>query len=78
VLAIGGVKQKVLAAHRAGLREVILPARNGADLDDVPEAVRDTVVFHLVDDVRQVLEVALEPGPAPRSAPGPAGVAEAA
>jgi hypothetical protein len=44
----------------------------------VPEAVRDTVVFHLVDDVRQVLEVALEPGPAPRSAPGPAGVAEAA
>ncbi|HEX3393747.1 MAG TPA: endopeptidase La, partial [Acidimicrobiales bacterium] len=78
VLAIGGVKQKVLAAHRAGLREVILPARNGADLDDVPEAVRDTVAFHLVDDVRQVLDVALEPGPAPGSAPGPTGMAEAA
>jgi len=62
VLAIGGVKQKVLAAHRAGLREVILPARNGPDLDDVPEAIRDTVVFHLVDDVRQVLDVALESG----------------
>ena len=61
VLAIGGVKQKVLAAHRAGLREVILPARNGADLDDVPEAVRETVTFHLVDDVCQVLELALEP-----------------
>ncbi len=61
VLAIGGVKQKVLAAHRAGLREVILPARNGADLDDVPEAVRDTVAFHLVDDIRQVLDLALEP-----------------
>ena len=61
VLPIGGVKQKVLAAHRAGLREVILPARNGADLDDVPEAVRETVTFHLVEDVRQVLDLALEP-----------------
>jgi len=40
VLPIGGLKQKVLAAHRAGLTEVILPARNGPDLDDVPEAVR--------------------------------------
>ena len=40
VLPIGGVKQKVLAAHRAGLTEVVLPARNGPDLDDVPEAVR--------------------------------------
>jgi ATP-dependent Lon protease len=61
VLPIGGVKQKVLAAHRAGLTEVVLPARNGPDLDDVPEAVRDALTFHLVDDVRQVLEVALEP-----------------
>jgi ATP-dependent Lon protease len=61
VLPIGGVKQKVLAAHRAGLKEVILPSRNGADLDDVPEAVREVVTFHLVDDVRQVLEIALEP-----------------
>src|SRR5437763_2927078 len=64
VLPIGGVKQKVLAAHRAGLREVILPARNGPDLDDVPEAVRDEVTLHLVDDVSQVLELALEPEPA--------------
>jgi ATP-dependent Lon protease len=61
VLPIGGVKQKVLAAHRAGLKEVILPARNGADLDDVPEAVRETVSFHLVEDVSQVLDLALEP-----------------
>jgi ATP-dependent Lon protease len=61
VLAIGGVKQKVLAAHRAGLTEVVLPARNGPDLEDVPEAIRDAMTFHLVDDVRQVLEVALEP-----------------
>lgn len=60
VLPIGGVKQKVLAAHRAGLREVVLPARNGADLDDVPEQVREEITFHLVDDVAEVLEVALE------------------
>ncbi|MBV8159416.1 MAG: endopeptidase La, partial [Acidimicrobiia bacterium] len=64
VLPIGGVKQKVLAAHRAGLTEVILPARNGPDLDDVPEQVRATMQFHLADDVTQVLEWALEPPPA--------------
>src|SRR2546421_2168994 len=63
VLPIGGVKQKVLAAQRAGLTEVILPARNGPDLDDVPEATRDAVSFHLADDVRDVLTVALEPEP---------------
>jgi ATP-dependent Lon protease len=61
VLPIGGVKQKVLAAHRAGLREVILPERNGPDLDDVPEAVRAVMKFHLVGDVREVLSLALEP-----------------
>jgi ATP-dependent Lon protease len=64
VLPIGGVKQKVLAAHRAGLREVILPLRNEADLDDVPESVRDEMTFHPVDDVAKVLELALEPLPA--------------
>ena len=61
VLPIGGVKQKVLAAHRAGLREVILPERNGPDLDDVPAAVREAMTFHLVSDVREVLSLALEP-----------------
>jgi ATP-dependent Lon protease len=60
VLPIGGVKQKVLAAHRAGLKEVILPARNEADLDDVPEKVREEMTFHLVDQVDKVLELALE------------------
>ena len=60
VLPIGGVKQKLLAAHRAGLREVILPARNGVDLDDVPDAVRDDLTIHLVTDVREVLDLALE------------------
>ena len=59
VLPIGGVKQKVLAAHRAGLKEVVLPARNGGDLEDVPEAVRQEVAFHLVDEIGEVLEHAL-------------------
>ncbi|MEJ7583549.1 MAG: endopeptidase La [Acidimicrobiales bacterium] len=76
VLPIGGVKQKVLAAHRAGLTEVILPARNEPDLDDVPDAVRDVMSFHLAADVRDVLEWALEPA-ADESAP-PEQVAPAA
>ncbi len=59
VLPIGGVKQKVLAAHRAGLTEVILPARNGPDLDDLPDEVRDAMTVHLVDDVAEVLDLAL-------------------
>jgi ATP-dependent Lon protease len=61
VLPIGGVKQKVLAAHRAGLTDVIVPSRNEADLDDVPEAVRDDMTFHVASDVGHVLDVALEP-----------------
>jgi ATP-dependent Lon protease len=60
VLPIGGVKQKVLAAQRAGLDAVVLPQRNGGDLDDVPERVRQAMTFHLVDDVREVLELVLE------------------
>ena len=68
VLPIGGVKQKVLAAQRAGLTEVILPARNGPDLDDVPEGTRDALSFHLVDDVQDVLTVALEPEVLPSAA----------
>jgi ATP-dependent Lon protease len=67
VLPIGGVKQKVLAAHRAGLREVILPLRNEPDLDDVPEAVRQEMTFHPVADVSRVLELALEPAPVPET-----------
>jgi ATP-dependent Lon protease len=67
VLPIGGVKQKVLAAHRAGLREVILPLRNEPDLDDVPEAVREEMTFHPVADVSSVLELALEPAPVPET-----------
>jgi len=65
VLPIGGLKQKVLAAHAAGLTDVILPERNRADLDDVPEDVRQQLKFHPVMTVDEVLELALEPNPAP-------------
>jgi ATP-dependent Lon protease len=61
VLPIGGLKQKVLAAHAAGLTEVIVPERNQPDLDDVPSEVRDQMHFHLVGTVDQVLSLALEP-----------------
>jgi ATP-dependent Lon protease len=64
VLPIGGVKQKLLAAHRAGLTEVILPYRNEADLDDLPESVRQAMTIHLVRDVREVIDRALQPRPA--------------
>jgi ATP-dependent Lon protease len=59
VLPIGGVKQKVLAAHRAGLKEVVLPVRNGPDLEDVPEEVRDVMTFHLAATIADVLAPAL-------------------
>src|SRR5688500_1052162 len=65
VLPIGGLKQKVLAAHAAGLTDVILPERNRGDLDDVPEDVRAQMRFHPVMTVGEALEVALEPAPAP-------------
>jgi ATP-dependent Lon protease len=61
VLPIGGVKQKVLAAHAAGLTEVVLPERNRGDLDDVPEEVREAMKFHFAMTVDEVLGVALEP-----------------
>jgi ATP-dependent Lon protease len=60
VLPIGGLKQKVLAAHRAGLKDVILPKRNEGDLDDVPEQVREEIAFHPVETIDEVLAIALE------------------
>jgi ATP-dependent Lon protease len=65
VLPIGGLKQKVLAAHAAGLTDVVLPERNRGDLDDVPEDVREAMTFHPVMTIDEVLEVALEPARAP-------------
>jgi ATP-dependent Lon protease len=63
VLPIGGLKQKVLAAHAAGLTDVIIPERNRADIDDVPEDVREQMRFHPVMTIAEVLELALEPAP---------------
>src|SRR6202012_1225952 len=60
-LPIGGLKQKALAAHAAGLTDVILPERNRGDLDDIPEAVREQMTFHPVMTVQEVLDRALEP-----------------
>ncbi len=68
VLPIGGVKQKVLAAHAAGLTDVILPERNRGDLDDVPADVREQMTFHLAMSVDEVLAVALEPARSPAPA----------
>jgi ATP-dependent Lon protease len=64
VLPIGGVKQKLLAAHRAGITTVLIPKRNEPDLEDVPESVRDQLDIHPVTDIRQVLDLALEPATA--------------
>ena len=61
VLPIGGVKQKLLAAHRAGITTVLIPQRNEPDLEDVPENVRNQLSVHPVSDVREVLDLALEP-----------------
>ena len=61
VLPIGGLKQKVLAAHAAGLTDVVLPERNRGDLDDVPEEVREQMTFHMAMTIDEVLSVALEP-----------------
>ncbi|MEO8291609.1 MAG: endopeptidase La [Actinomycetota bacterium] len=60
VLPIGGLKQKVLAAHRAGLTEVVLPARNEGDLDDVPEQIREQMTFHVAATIADVLAAVLE------------------
>jgi ATP-dependent Lon protease len=69
VLPIGGVKQKLLAAHRAGITTVLLPRRNEPDLDDVPESVREQLTVHLVGDVREVIDLALEPATTVPGAP---------
>jgi ATP-dependent Lon protease len=61
VLPIGGVKEKVLAAHRAGLRTIILPHRNEPDIDDIPEEVRRELTFVFVERMEEVLDAALSP-----------------
>jgi ATP-dependent Lon protease len=68
VLPIGGVKEKVLGAHRAGIKEVIVPKANEADLEDVPDEVRQQLTFHCVETLRDVLKIALVEAPAPAEA----------
>jgi ATP-dependent Lon protease len=68
VLPIGGVKQKVLAAHAAGLTDVVLPERNRGDLDDVPQEVRDAMNFHFAMTINEVLAATLEGAPVRQSA----------
>lgn len=70
VLPVGGVKEKVLAARRAGIRTVILPARNDKDLLDIPEEVRKQVRFVFVREIDEVLKEALRPSRASSPAPG--------
>ena len=60
VLPIGGLKEKTLSAHRAGLKTIIVPAENERDLDDVPESIREELEFHLVSQAEQALDIALE------------------
>jgi ATP-dependent Lon protease len=61
VLPVGGIKSKVLAAHRAGIRRVVLPKQNARDLDEVPAEVRRDMEIVLAEDMARVLELALEP-----------------
>jgi ATP-dependent Lon protease len=61
VLPIGGLKTKILAAHAAGLTDVIIPERNRGDIDDIPEDVREQLRLHPVMSIQEALDVALEP-----------------
>jgi ATP-dependent Lon protease len=69
VLPIGGLKQKVLAAHAAGLTDIVIPERNRADLEDIPEKVRDEIAFHPVMSIAEVLDLALEESPVQPNVP---------
>jgi ATP-dependent Lon protease len=63
VLPVGGIKEKVLAAHRYGLETIVLPKRNEADLEDIPDEIREAIKFVFVETVDEVLDTALEPAP---------------
>src|SRR5262249_31555776 len=73
VLPVGGIKEKVLAARRAGIETVILPRRNEKDLEDVPAGVRDTLRFHFVESMDETLALALSPQAVDRGARGASG-----
>ena len=69
VLPVGGVKEKVLAAHRAGVKVLVLPKWNKKDLEDVPAKVKREITFHFVDEMMEVLKIALEKAPVPALVP---------
>jgi ATP-dependent Lon protease len=71
VLPVGGIKEKLLAAHRAGIREVLVPARNAPDLEEIPKEVRDEMKVHLIKRVEEVLPLVLEAPPSPPPQPHP-------
>ena len=72
VLPIGGLKEKVLGAARAGIKEIILPVENAGDLEDIPDEVQDALTFHFVEDLGQVMDIALRPDGEDDEAPAPA------
>jgi len=61
VLPIGGLKEKVLGAHRAGIKVIVLPKENEADIEDIPDEVRSQLSFHPVETLEEVLKIALVP-----------------
>ncbi|MBI4872662.1 MAG: endopeptidase La [Candidatus Riflebacteria bacterium] len=71
VLPVGGIKEKVLAAFRLGLREIVLPKENGKDLEDIPKEIKQQLRVHLVDDIGQVVGIAFRPTTATPSEPAP-------
>jgi len=69
VLPVGGIKEKTLAAHRAGIKHVFMPEQNAKDLVDVPQEIRDAMVITLIKRVEEVVDEALEPAPAEATPP---------
>jgi ATP-dependent Lon protease len=65
ILPVGGIKEKLLAAYRAGITTILLPRENEKDLDDLPEEIRTVMETHLVEDVDEVVRIALEGAPSP-------------
>ena len=61
VLPVGGIKEKVLAAYRAGIKTILLPEWNRKDIDDIPDNVRKSISFHFIKDMLDVIRLALEP-----------------
>ena len=76
VLPVGGIKEKLLAAHRAGIKEVLVPSRNEKDLEEVPKDVLAELKIHLIKNIREILPIVLEAPPAPppasQESPAPA------